>query len=93
MNVRETTESSSGVGNEQNLQVEIEFDQRLTTLLKLEVVQSRQKLVPVGGDRCHASDLEGTLVWEKFEEQAIIDFLTFSHQVYPDLIRWFYKHM
>ncbi|GAA0171544.1 hypothetical protein LIER_25550 [Lithospermum erythrorhizon] len=41
---------------------------------------------------CSLNDLQGTMVWEIFSNQDMIDFLTFSHDVHPELVHWFYKH-
>ncbi|GAA0171412.1 hypothetical protein LIER_25447 [Lithospermum erythrorhizon] len=90
VNVCANIEGPSEGGNEANVEVEVEFDPKDDNSPKGRGGETNTKVSP--GGWCKASDLEGTIVWERFKEQGITNFLTFSHEVYPDLVRRFYKH-
>ncbi|GAA0139950.1 hypothetical protein LIER_01392 [Lithospermum erythrorhizon] len=68
VNVGENIESTSGVSNEQNVQVEFEFNPKDDNSLKIRGSAIKTKVSP--GGWCHPTDLQGSVVWKRFTEQG-----------------------
>ncbi|GAA0174444.1 hypothetical protein LIER_27833 [Lithospermum erythrorhizon] len=77
-------------GNEDSVEVEVDFEPKDDNSPKARRGAVKMKVSP--GEWCKGNDLEGTVVWKRFQDHGITDFLAFSHEIYPDLVQWFYKH-